>query len=58
MIHSIFILSALLVSFLLTLVIMPYGIRLFIKWGLGKNIRSEGLVGKAKEFEKLHSKKK
>jgi phospho-N-acetylmuramoyl-pentapeptide-transferase len=40
------------------MVIMPYGISLFTKLGLGKNIRSEWLIGKATEFAELHAKKK
>jgi phospho-N-acetylmuramoyl-pentapeptide-transferase len=37
---------------------MPYGISLFTKLGLGKNIRTEWLIGKATEFAELHAKKK
>jgi phospho-N-acetylmuramoyl-pentapeptide-transferase len=40
------------------LAIMPAGIALFERLGLGKNIRTEWLIGQATEFARLHSKKK
>ncbi|NRH21610.1 phospho-N-acetylmuramoyl-pentapeptide-transferase [Candidatus Gracilibacteria bacterium] len=56
--NLVFILSSLLITAILTILIMPWGIRLFIKLGLGKNIRSEGLIGAATEFAGLHAGKK
>ncbi len=53
--NSTFILSGFISSALLTFFLMPGGIRLFTKWGLGKRIRSEALVWKAVEFSKLHA---
>lgn len=53
-----FILSSLVFTAILTLLLMPYGIRLFTRLGLGKNIRAEGLVGQATEFAVLHASKK
>ena len=53
-----FILSSLVFTAILTLLLMPYGIRLFTRLGLGKNIRAEGLVGQATEFALLHASKK
>lgn len=53
-----FILTSLVVTAILTLIIMPYGIRLFTRLGLGKNIRTEGLIGQATEFASLHAGKK
>lgn len=53
----VFLLTLLITAFLLALFIMPYGIRLLIKYKIWKNIRSEWLIGKAKEFAKIHSKK-
>ena len=44
-------------AFLMGMWLMPIGIRLLIRCKIGKNIRSEWLVGKAEEFEKLHTKK-
>ena len=58
MANLIFILTSLIITTILTLIVMPYGIRLFTKLGLGKNIRSEWLVGKAVEFSELHAGKK
>ena len=55
--HITFILISLVMAFLITFVTMPIGIKLLIYFRIGKNIRSEGLVGKAEEFEKLHGKK-
>lgn len=52
-----FILVSLVFAFTLTFMIMPYGIRLLYQYRIGKNIRSEGLIGKAEEFSKLHGKK-
>ena len=56
--NLIFVLTSLIVTAVLTLTIMPHGIRLFTILKLGKNIRSEGLVGKATEFAELHALKK
>lgn len=56
--NLVFILTSLLVTALLTLLIMPCGIRLFTRWGLGKNIRTEWLIGMATEFANLHAAKK
>lgn len=56
--NLVFILSSLLITAILTIIVMPCGIRLFIKLGLGKNIRSEGLIGAATEFAGLHAGKK
>jgi phospho-N-acetylmuramoyl-pentapeptide-transferase len=53
-----FILGSLIASFLLTFAIMPYGIRLLTRLKMGKQIREEGLMGKAIEFAKLHEGKK
>jgi phospho-N-acetylmuramoyl-pentapeptide-transferase len=53
-----FILGSLIASFLLTFAIMPYGIRLLTRLKMGKQIREEGLIGKAIEFAKLHEGKK
>ncbi len=53
-----FILTSLVVTAILTLIIMPHGIRLFTRLGLGKNIRTEGLIGQATEFSSLHAGKK
>jgi len=53
--NLIFILTALVLSFSLTLMIMPWGIKLFERLELGKKIRTEWLVGKATEFAKIHS---
>lgn len=52
-----FILASLVTSFLLTLMIMPYGIRLLQKLRIWKQIREDGLIGKATEFAKLHGTK-
>lgn len=53
-----FILGSLIASFLLTFAIMPYGIELLTRLKMGKQIREEGLMGKAIEFAKLHEGKK
>jgi phospho-N-acetylmuramoyl-pentapeptide-transferase len=37
--------------------IIPYYIKLLVHYGIGKQIRENGLVGKAVEFMKLHEKK-
>ncbi len=50
MTHFVFILCALIFSFVITLFIMPYGIRLLVSLRCGKNIRSQWLVWKAEEF--------
>ncbi len=56
--NLIFILTSLIVTAILTMIVMPFGIRLFTKLGLWKNIRSEWLIGNAIEFAGLHAKKK
>lgn len=50
----IFILASLVFSFVLTFLLMPCGIRFFIRHSIGKNIRAEWLIGKATEFARLH----
>lgn len=55
--HILFILVSIVAAFVITMLIMPFGIKTLIRYRIGKNIRSEGLVGKAEEFEKLHTKK-
>jgi phospho-N-acetylmuramoyl-pentapeptide-transferase len=50
----IFILASLVLSFGVTFLLMPCGIRFFIRHGIGKNIRSEWLIWKATEFAKMH----
>ncbi len=56
--NLVFILTMMIVTAILTMIIMPHGIRLFSRLGLGKNIRSEWLIGKAVEFANLHAAKK
>ncbi len=56
--NLVFILSSLVITAILTLILMPYSIRLFIRLGLGKNIRAEWLIGQAIEFAALHAGKK
>lgn len=46
------------VTSILTMLIMPVGIRLFARLGLGKNIRAEWLIWSAIEFAGLHAWKK
>lgn len=55
--YIIYILVSLVMAFIVTFLLMPCGINLLIKYKIGKNIRSEWLIGKAEEFEKLHTKK-
>lgn len=55
--HIAFLLVSLVTAFCLSLLVIPSGIALLRRFRIGKNIRSEGLVGKAEEFEKLHTKK-
>jgi len=55
MTDRIFILAALVLSFLITFSMMPYGIRLLQRFKMGKQIREEALMGKAEEFSRLHS---
>lgn len=55
--YLVFILISLLMAFLITFFLMPIGIKLLIKLRIGKNIRSEWLLGTAEIFEKLHLKK-
>ncbi len=56
--NLIFILTSLIVTTIVTISIMPFCIRLFTRLNLGKNIRSEWLIGKAIEFAELHAGKK
>ncbi len=56
--NLIFILTSLIITAIITILLMPSGIRLFTRLWLGKNIRSEWLIGKALEFSELHAKKK
>lgn len=49
-----FILASLIAAFILTLILMPPGIRLLQRLKMGKQIREEWLIGKAIEFSKLH----
>jgi hypothetical protein len=37
---------------------MPYGIELLVRMKIGKQIREDGLIGKAVEFAKLHEGKR
>lgn len=53
-----FILASLITSFVLTFAIMPYGIELLVRMKIGKQIREDGLIGKAVEFAKLHEGKR
>ncbi len=53
-----FILTSLVVTAMITLLVMPHAIRLFIRLNLGKNIRTQGLIGQATEFANLHAGKK
>lgn len=53
--NTLFLLSYLLIAFLLTFVLIPPYIRLLYRYRLGKKIREEGLIGKAVEFAKLHA---
>jgi len=55
--NIIFLLSYLLVSFVLTFLFTPSFIKLLHKYKLWKKIREEALVGKATEFAKLHKSK-
>ncbi len=52
-----FLLSYLLLSFVLTFLLIPPYIRFLHKYKLGKQIREEALMGKATEFAKLHKNK-
>lgn len=52
-----FILASLLISFLLTLALMPLCIDALTRFKMGKQIREEWLIGKAIEFAKLHGTK-
>lgn len=45
-------------AFLIGFFLMPIGIKTLIRLRIGKNIRSEWLVGMAEEFLKLHGKKR
>lgn len=54
---TIFILTSLIFSSILTFFMIPIGIRLFQEYELWKKIRTEWLVWKATEFAKLHEKK-
>lgn len=55
--HLTFLLSYLIISFLLTLAVTPLFIKFLYKFKLGKQIREEALIGKATEFAKLHKAK-
>lgn len=57
MTDRIFILWSLILSFCITFLIMPIGIRLLKKYKIGKQIRDEALIGKAEEFARLHGAK-
>lgn len=57
MLDRFFILGSLVVSFCITFLMMPTGIRLLRKYRMGKQIREEALMGKAEEFSRLHSHK-
>ena len=52
-----FLATCVVVSFGLTMLLIPPFIKLLWKYKLGKTIRSEALVGKATEFAKLHKNK-
>ena len=53
-----YILIWLILSFWITSLIMPFGIRALIYAKMGKQIRSEWLIGKATEFARIHEGKK
>ncbi len=55
--NLVFLAASIVISFCLTMVLIPPFIRLLWKYKLGKTIRSEGLIGGAPEFAKLHKKK-
>ncbi|MCK9272173.1 phospho-N-acetylmuramoyl-pentapeptide-transferase [Candidatus Gracilibacteria bacterium] len=55
--NIIFLISYLLLSFLFTFILIPPYIKFLHKYKLGKQIREEGLIGKATEFAKLHKSK-
>lgn len=57
MVDQIFILGSLVLSFAITFLMMPHGIMLLKKYKMGKQIREEALIGKAKEFFLLHGAK-
>ncbi|MDD2693916.1 MAG: phospho-N-acetylmuramoyl-pentapeptide-transferase [Candidatus Gracilibacteria bacterium] len=57
MVDQIFILGSLVLSFAITFLMMPHGIMLLKKYKIGKQIREEALIGKAKEFFLLHGAK-
>jgi len=52
-----FLLSYLVVAFILTFALIPPYLKFLWKYKLGKTIREEALVGKATEFAKLHKDK-
>ena len=54
MTDRIFILGSLVLSFVMTFLMMPYGISLLVKYKMGQQIREEALMGKAEEFSRLH----
>lgn len=52
--NLVFILTALVFSFVLTFILLPWGISLLQNLKFGKQIRSEWLIWKATEFAKMH----
>lgn len=52
---TILILGSLILSFVITFLMMPEGICLLQKYGMGKRIREEWLIGKATEFARIHA---
>lgn len=58
MTHLPFLLVSLLVSFAFALVMIPPFIELLHHYKMGKSIRSEGLIGMATEFARLHAHKR
>ncbi len=55
--HLIIVSSFCLATITIWMFIIPYYIKLLVYYGIGKQIRENGLVGKAVEFMKLHEKK-
>lgn len=52
-----FLLSYLIISFILTFAVTPLFVKFLYKFKLGKQIREDALMGKATEFAKLHKDK-
>ena len=52
---TILILGSLILSFGITFLMMPKGIELLKYYGMGKQIREEGLIGRATEFARIHA---